>query len=344
MRNSVDIRIKWGDCKEKRLRIFAVILFGLLLIFGVQHVRAEEEMPPFLGGEGAFTGYFYKGSKTRVLSLYNQDGTLYTRISVKNGESVKLPSMKNPSGYTFLGWAESAGKRVNPSYEAGQTIKMTGNRKLYAVLFDRKKEKDLQASQLVKPNESKYSKVIFVGDSRTKGLQRALRNQLGSLPENVSVIAQGGKGLRWLQNYAAARLLSEVRRSSDETRPVAVVFNLGVNDLSYAQSYVRYMNKLAKKLKQRGCVLYYMSVNPMNNAMRGSNSKNEAKIRKFNKILKSGLSGNFTYINTYRWLMKNGFSTLNESGIQGGYDDGLHYTDATYKRIYNYCMKIVNKS
>ena len=78
---------------------------------------------------------------------------------------------------------------------------------------------------------------------------------------------------------------SEIARlQSDSDKPVAVIFNLGVNDLSShnsgngvdykgeANAYLARMNTLAEELES-DCRLFYMSVNPVNNE---TNSKRSA--------------------------------------------------------------------
>ena len=42
--------------------------------------------------------------------------------------------------------------------------------------------------------------------------------------------------------------------------------------------------------------------------------------------------------------MQTGFGTdRNRYGEDEGIDDGLHYTVKTYKRIYKYCMDVINR-
>ena len=279
---------------------------------------------------------------TKKVSFYRKNGTLYKTAEVERDGYVTLPGMKNSSAYTFMGWSDKPGQSKAPKYEAGQRIRINGSKKLYAVMFKRSKEPDLKKNQLEQVNLSKYRKVIFVGDSRTCGMEKTLELELGKLPTGVSMVARGGQGLYWLQQIGVQKLFAQVRCSSTEKRPAAVVFNLGVNDLSYCNAYITYMNNLAVQLKARGCKLFYMSVNPMNNAMRKSEYKSEEKIRAFNKRMKAGLFSSFTYIDTYHYLMRTGYSTLGGVGKPVRYDDGLHYNTTTYKRIYNQCMKKIN--
>lgn len=142
---------------------------------------------------------------------------------------------------------------------------------------------------------------------------------------------------------------SEIARlQSDSDKPVAVIFNLGVNDLSShnsgngvdykgeANAYLACMNTLAEELES-DCRLFYMSVNPVNTAMKPT--RKEAQLRYFNDRLQNGLNHRFQWIDTYKYLMKNGYSTYNE--FKGNIDDGVHYSTCTYKRIYKYCMNAI---
>ena len=155
-----------------------------------------------------------------------------------------------------------------------------------------------------------------------------------------------GEGLDWMKKYGEKELLNEISGMDDNAKPVAVIFNLGVNDLihknresisydSVASDYASYMNGLSRKLTARNCELFYMSVNPCNTAMKST--RKESEIRGFNNRLRQRLNGNFTWINSYSYLMRCGYTTRCE--FRGYTDDGVHYSMRTYKRIYAYAIK-----
>ena len=84
-----------------------------------------------------------------------------------------------------------------------------------------------------------------------------------------------------MKKYGEKELLNEISGMDDNAKPVAVIFNLGVNDLihknresisydSVASDYASYMNGLSRKLTARNCELFYMSVNPCNTAMKST--------------------------------------------------------------------------
>ena len=104
---------------------------------------------------------------------------------------------------------------------------------------------------------------------------------------------------------------SEIARlQSDSDKPVAVIFNLGVNDLSShnsgngvdykgeANAYLARMNTLAEELES-DCRLFYMSVNPVNTAMKPT--RKEAQLRYFNDRLQSRLNKRFQWIDTWKY-------------------------------------------
>lgn len=90
------------------------------------------------------------------------------------GSTYKLSGVKDANGYTFMGWSEQAGQKVNPDYEAEETITVKKNTTLYAVVFNRSSEDNLSADVLPQVNSYKYKNVVFIGDSRTEYMKNAL--------------------------------------------------------------------------------------------------------------------------------------------------------------------------
>ena len=86
-------------------------------------------------------------------------------------------------------------------------------------------------------------------------------------------------------------------------------FGNGVDYKGEVNAYLAYMNTLAEELESN-CRLFYMSVNSVNTAMKPT--RKEAQLRYFNDRLQSGLNNGFQWIDTYKYLMENGYSTYNE--------------------------------
>ena len=293
--------------------------------------------------------YYAVQMQSVQVKLCKADGTVWKTVTLGKGGYLKLPSASNASGYTFMGWSRTkrTGSSAAPDYEAGDLFQVSKNTSLYATVFNRSLEKDISASQMARPAVGMlYSKVIFVGDSRTYGMNRTLSKQMNSsVTSGVSFIAEPGKGLTWFKETGYAQLIKEVNKAQG-SRPVAVVFNLGVNDMANASGYVSYMTSIASTLKSKNCKLFYMSVNPINSTMitkAGKGARTEAQVREFNSKIRSGLSANYKYIDTYSVLLKKGYGTnASYSGTDAASDDGLHYTTKTFKRIYYYCITYLN--
>lgn len=161
----------------------------------------------------------------------------------------------------------------------------------------------------------------------------------------LTFIAKGGQGLAWFKCEGYPSLIRSVSKRPRSERK-AVIINLGVNDLNNSKAYVTYMRKVSAALKRYNCRMYYLSVNPVNSAMIADSEarpRTEAQVSAFNKViyqkLCSGKNRSFTYINTCTRLQKYGWSSNRHNA---GIHDGLHYSDQTYLRIFNYCMKYLN--
>lgn len=287
--------------------------------------------------------------------LHKTRGAEYKTIYVKKGDSFTLSGAENPEGYTFMGWSTkpniviTGSKPGKVQYETGEVIPSVNSTiHLYQVMYQRNTEKNLISSQMAKPDLNRYGGVIMVGDSRTVRMRQALAAQnCGANMNGVRFVSASGQGLKWFKDEGYRHLINQIKHIRvSSSKPVAVVFNLGVNDLYRISDYVVYMNELAPELEKMNCKLYYMSVNPINGVMIEKTGRlslrKEAEVRAFNDRIKTGLD-DYTYIDTYSWLMQNGFGTSNGvNGKDSSEDDGLHYTVKTYKRIYDYCLRYVN--
>lgn len=316
------------------------------------------------------TQYYDEGDKVKVYGnckfyavqeqaasvvLHKTRGAQYKTIYVKKGASFTLPGAENPEGYTFMGWSTkpniviTGSKPGKVQYETGEVIpSVKSTIHLYQVMYQRNTEKNLISSQMAKPDLNRYGGVIMVGDSRTVRMRQALAAQnCGANMNGVRFVSASGQGLKWFKDEGYRHLINQIKHIRvSSSKPVAVVFNLGVNDLYRISDYVAYMNELAPELEKMNCKLYYMSVNPINGVMIEKTGRlslrKEADVREFNDRIKTGLD-DYTYIDSYSWLMQNGFGTSNGvNGKDSSEDDGLHYTVKTYKRIYDYCLRYVN--
>lgn len=160
-------------------------------------------------------------------------------------------------------------------------------------------------------NSNSGSKNIFVGDSRTVGMC-----QENGLCGSDKYVAEVGMGYNWLNSTAITQTNNIISSGSDKYN---IYILLGANDYDYqANNYIQKINELANGDWKNHNIIF-VSVNPMDDASENS------KIETFNSTIKSGLSSNIKYCDTYSKLKSAGFNTT----------DGVHYDKATYQKIYN---------
>ena len=145
------------------------------------------------------------------------------------------------------------------------------------------------------------SDLIFVGDSRTVGMENAIS-------PDATVIAKVGAGYDWLKSKAAAEIEAAITDSS------VLIFNLGINDLGNVTGYIDYLQELQNNHPDLQIV--YVTINPV-----GKTTITNEEIDEFNaQIMQAGLN----VLDTNTWLKEEGFDTW----------DGLHYTEESSKAIY----------
>lgn len=286
--------------------------------------------------------------KAVTLTLCKNNGAVYSTTKMVQGSTYKLSGVKDVSGYTFMGWSEKAGQKVNPDYEAEETITVKKNTTLYAVVFNRSSEDNLSADVLPQVNSYKYKNVVFIGDSRTEYMKNALA-RAGANTNYVKFICKAGEGYSWLTGTAVPQLQELVKNDTNSilSKKTAVIFNFGVNDYNEYAKYAAYYKLIASSLERKGCELYFMSVNPINRLMlsnTGRADRSEAKIRSFNTYMQKNLPSSYTYIDMYSYLKATGYSFASDKYGAGSIDDGLHYTARTYKRIFTQCLRSLKNS
>jgi hypothetical protein len=151
--------------------------------------------------------------------------------------------------------------------------------------------------------------IIWVGDSRTVGMGRALDN------DNVYIGADG-EGYTWLYETGVTELSAAIRQYPD----APVVFNFGVNDCDDIDSYLDLYQAIEAEYPDTH--FYYLSVNPIEPTL-CENVTNE-EISDFNSSLRSAFPDQF--IDSFTFLMVNQVTTI----------DGVHYSEADYQNIYSF--------
>jgi glucan-binding YG repeat protein len=285
-------------------------------------------------GEMNFYGCW---EKAKTVQFFYNSGTgeyLSLRENV-TGSSLVLPSIKSASGYTFLGWSDKPKQNSYPKYRAGERIDVAKGMKLYSVVI----QNPVAGPDSIQTSQA-YDKVFFIGDSRTVGIKNQVVRLNGSVPENVEFFCQGRIGLKWFQENKD----SIIERIKSKEGRVAVIWNLGVNNLYYnsssgyrqtiANAYIEEMEQLAEALSSGSCDMYFMSVNPLNDNECHANGWGERYskwVLDFNYLVRTGLK-NYQYIDTYNYLINTGFQLA----------DGLHYTPAVNGKIYNKAIEAID--
>lgn len=176
--------------------------------------------------------------------------------------------------------------------------------------YNKYKDTDIAATS---SSNSIDERIIWVGDSRTEGMQDAITNG------NNVWIAKTSTGYNWFNDTAAKQVTTKIEDDD------IIVFNFGVNDLNNVDKYINKLNELAGGDWSKASKIIVMSVNPV---IDGKNAASNAAIEQFNNTMKNGLSEKITYVDTY--------STLKDSLSESDFDnEGLHYTNDVYKKIYN---------
>ena len=166
-----------------------------------------------------------------------------------------------------------------------------------------------------------YDRLIFVGDSRTVQLEMAV-----SYNRSKTVfIGESGMGYQWFSDTAVYQVDGQLGPYDS-----AIIINMGVNDLADVKQYAKLVNRKAAEWKLRGAAVYYSSVTPVND---GQTTVTNAQISEFNETLKELLSADVYWIDSYSYLMNNGYTAT----------DGLHYDKATYKALYAFYHTIVGE-
>ena len=156
---------------------------------------------------------------------------------------------------------------------------------------------------------------IMVGDSRFVGMQQAVGDA------GCVWIGQFSAGLDWFANTAVPEIDAVVGDGS------VIIINMGVNDLGNVWSYLDILNQKVPQWLEKGAVVYYMSVNPVESHPYISNDD----IANFNNILYNNMPPEMGWIETYSYLLEYGYGT----------QDGVHFDTGTYQTIFYYTMEVL---
>ncbi len=314
-------------------RLAITFLFCFLCFAGAAHpakaaVNVVQSAKTVTGGEWKTTA---KGKRYRYAN-----GTYAKKAWRKIGGSIYR---FNTGGYVLTGWIKYKGKMYyaasNGKLQIGKWVK-SGGKKYYVdktgarlqnvwIKYNGKFYYLGSTGAVEQTSSKKTSKTfngsyIFVGDSRTVGMQMA------ASPADTKYIAKVNMGYSWLESTAGPELQSYLNGNPN----VSVVLAFGVNDLGNVQKYISYYKKLISMYPNTR--FYVESVNPVDEqveAQHGYTVTNK-QIIAFNKKLRAGV-GKSRFLNTYNYLAKKGFQT----------SDGVHYTIEEYSGLYSYIISLI---
>ena len=153
---------------------------------------------------------------------------------------------------------------------------------------------------------------IWVGDSRTLGMMRAVK-------DDCVYIGAAGEGYDWFTWYGE----SEMRAAISEHPGAPVIFNLGVNDYDNMELYLDRYQSLVSEFSDTD--FYFLSVNPID--PEASTFISNEQITDFNNHLKEYFPD--SYIDSYTYLLSNGIVPI----------DGIHYDKEAYQMLHDFVMQ-----
>ena len=184
-------------------------------------------------------------------------------------------------------------------------------------------------------------RIIFVGDSRFCQMHAAVFNvtaqeELLDVKDDDGNIwsSKGGVALSWMKSTGIPAIEDELKSGT------ALCINMGINNgiegqaKAIAIQYADYFNANLDKWTSKGAKVYFVSVNPVGQGGGADNYNNiyNSDVRAFNKYVMEYCDSNIKYIDTFSAIYDH-FKT----------QEGLHYTNETYKEIYDLICEGVGK-
>lgn len=249
--------------------------------------------------------YYVNKSGVRIKSawLVRKNGTRY--YFGADGKRLRSTWLKKNAGYYYFmsDGSMAVNRWINNKYHVDKNGLRQTNCIVDGYYLDKTGKKSVKAF---------LGKYIFLGDSRTVGMEQAVSSGDGLY------IAEISQGYNWLKTTAGPLL----KKYLDANPDVKVVIALGMNDLGNIQSYITYYRELVRSYPDTE--FYFLSVNPVVESKLPS-VKNST-IESFNKKLSAAFGKK--YLDCYNYMKKKGFKTV----------DGLHYAATTYRAIYNFII------
>ena len=178
-------------------------------------------------------------------------------------------------------------------------------------------EEEQEPEVIEEPDTTVDNFTIFVGDSRTVQMQKAVEYE----SEKVAFVAEARMGYDWFVQYGIWQAESLIKDGQTN-----IVINMGVNDVSNIDRYVIAITQRTDDWVARGCKVFYESVNPVRE---NPSSPTNAQIEEFNAVMKENLPDDAYWIDSYQYLVESGYTAA----------DGVHYSESTYQRLYDFLLE-----
>lgn len=168
--------------------------------------------------------------------------------------------------------------------------------------------------------------IIFVGDSRTIGMQNALKKLL---PEDDCIfVGKVGEGCAWFLAEGQSEMADAIAAYPD----APVVLNFGVNDPDQIGQYLDAYRSMLESFPDTD--FRFLSVNPVQKGRMIENGISEealqlvttANITRLNQAIQEAFPDR--YLDSSTMLKTTGFETV----------DGLHYDRQTYLKIHRFVI------
>ena len=218
------------------------------------------------------------------------------------------------AGSSYLG--EDLIEKVNPAELAALEAESIAAEEA-ALLEEAAMQEETAEEEIVEePDTTVDNFTIFIGDSRTVQMEKAVEYD----DEKAAFVAEARMGYDWFVQYGIWQAESLIKNGATN-----IVINMGVNDVSNIDRYVTAVSQRVDDWTAKGCKVFYESVNPVNE---NPSSPTNAQIEEFNEIMQENLPEEVYWIDSYHYLTENGYTAA----------DGVHYSESTYQRLYDFLL------
>ena len=310
-----------GEYSDEAIKALMIVLKTNALSYGEYNssdknveVRICDLYPEFeeMEAEDIFEGI--EAQTNKLTTLYNEISN-YLYVSSSYRSTISTLSKQNA-----LDLDESVLEEFNSLASEGNTYA-----DILTSVYNTKEDDDS-----FEEKESIYREALFLGDSRTRGMQ------IAGVIHDRNTIYGVGLGYNWLvgngtfsNTNSTSGGISGINSLMRDNASYNIVIWLGVNDLGNVESYYqRYYDLAVGDWREHN--LYIVSVGPVLDDL-AANVSNEM-INTFNARMQELVNGselsNLIYLDL----------GLSEDSITEYDGEGLHYSNEDYRNIYNIIM------